>query len=104
MGDSEPIAPSTVVVATESHLATTIEDETVLLELESGTYYGFNEVGSQLWELLQEPQTVGDLCETIQSTYDEVPTKQCRRDVQTVLEEMDAAGLVEIEANTATSE
>lgn len=104
MGDTESIAPSTVVVATENHLATTVEDETVLLELESGTYYGFNEVGSQLWDLVQEPRTVDALCEAIQSTYDDVSAEQCRRDVQTVLEEMDAAGLIEIGADTATSE
>ncbi|OVE85252.1 hypothetical protein B2G88_12520 [Natronolimnobius baerhuensis] len=106
MGDTESIPVTAAVVATEDHLATTIDGETVLLELESGTYYGFNEVGSHLWELVQEPRTVESLCETIHAAYDDVSAEQCRRDVRDILHEMIDAGLIEVEAdnNPATQE
>ena len=42
-------------VTVPEHVYTeTVNDETVLLELESGQYYGLDAVGTRLWQLLTE--------------------------------------------------
>ncbi|THE65156.1 PqqD family protein [Salinadaptatus halalkaliphilus] len=93
------ISASTTVVATDDQLSTTIDGEAVTLQVESGTYYGFNEVASRIWELLQEPRTVGEITETILAEYDVSPD-QCRQDVESTVAEMATADLVETDPDT----
>lgn len=90
------VTESTTVVATDDQLSTTVDGEAVLLQLESGRYYGFNEVASRIWELVQKPRTMSEIRAEILDTYDVSP-EQCTRDVRSVLSEMAAADLVEID-------
>ncbi|RQG89295.1 PqqD family protein [Natrarchaeobius halalkaliphilus] len=90
------LSDSMTVVATDDHLATSIECETVILQLESGTYYGLNEVASHLWDLLQEPRTVAELHDELCTTYD-VSAERCRRDVESTLTNLADIDLVELE-------
>lgn len=53
---SDRIAASQDVVARE------VGGETVLLDLASGTYFGLNEVGGRVWQMLDSGSaTIGDL-------------------------------------------
>ena len=40
-------------------------EECVMMSIEAGSYYGLNAVGSRIWELLESPKTVGQLCRQI---------------------------------------
>lgn len=86
---------STEVVANDDCLSTTIDGETVILDTAAGRYYGFNEVGTFVWESLQDPRTVADLCETVVAEY-EVGYDRCRDDVDDLLTELTDKGLVRI--------
>ncbi|RQH01241.1 PqqD family protein [Natrarchaeobius oligotrophus] len=97
MGESN-LSESDEVVASNDHLSTNIDGETVILHLDSGTYYGLNEVASEIWSRLQEPRTVGELCEEILATY-EISPDRCTNDVESVLADLADADLVEIERN-----
>lgn len=94
--DEEDVTESTTVVATDEQLSTTIDGEAVILQLESGRYYGFNEVASRIWELVQEPRTIGEVRDEVLSTYD-VSSDRCTQDVRSILSEMAAADLIEID-------
>ena len=87
----------------QSALATSIDGEAVILETESGTYYGLNTVGTVIWELLEDVDTasVESLREHVLETYD-IPREQCEQDIEAFLSEMEAKGLLEIE-HTAES-
>jgi hypothetical protein len=84
-----------IVEKTESSLATTIDGEAVVLETESGVYFGLNEVATYIWERLDEPRSVAALREAILSEYDVTP-ERCARDLQRILTEFSDRGLVEL--------
>jgi len=91
---------SSRVAATTEVASAELQDEAVLLNLKDGVYYGLNPVGSRVWELVQEPRTVGEVCDTIASEYDVEPDR-CERDVVSLVQELAASGLVEVENETA---
>src|SRR5260370_31836616 len=89
------ISPQTTVVALSDQVSTRLDDETVLLELKKGTYYGLNSVGSLIWDLIQQPRRIEAVCSAVLEQYS-VDSETCKRDVLQVIEELQAAGLVEL--------
>lgn len=89
------ISLQTTVVAASEQVSTRLDNETVLLELKKGTYYGLNGVGTLVWEMVQQPQSIDAICVAVLSEYSVEP-EICRRDVLRLIEEMNAAGLVEL--------
>lgn len=92
---SPKISLGTIVVAASEQVSTRLDDETVLLELKKGTYYGLNAVGTVIWEMIQQPQSVESLYSAVLNQYNVEP-EICKRDVLRLIEEMEAAGLLEI--------
>lgn len=92
---SPKISLGTIVVAASEQVSTRLDDETVLLELKKGTYYGLNAVGTVIWEMIQQPQSVESLYSAVLNQYNVEP-ETCKRDVLRLIEEMEAAGLLEI--------
>lgn len=70
--------------------------ETVLLDLNSESYFGLDEVGTRVWQLLQESEDMQSVFETILTEYD-VKEEQLRKDLKVLVEKLLEAGLVEIE-------
>ncbi len=68
-------------------------DETVLMSLTNGEYYGMNEVGSKIWALLEEPHTVIQLAEKLATIYD-IDKDHCFQDIQLFLGELEKQGIV----------
>lgn len=68
-------------------------EEIVLLDLDSGTYYGLDEVGGRLWELITGTSTVGEAIETMLGEY-EVERDVLERDVFRLLGELEEKGLI----------
>ena len=70
-------------------MARQVGDETVILDLTSGTYYGLDPVGARIWQLMAEGQTLVKVCEVMLAEY-EVTREDIERDVlalvQTLLE------------------
>lgn len=75
--------------------------EAVLLNLESGQYYGLDPVGARIWELLREPHSVQKLQAAILAEY-EVDAETCLRDLSTLVAALQRAGLVEVQDGDAT--
>lgn len=71
-----------------------VGDETVLLNLESGTYFGLDPVGSRFLDLLEED---GSLALIIAKMFQEfeVTEEQLEADLLRLAEEMLASGLLE---------
>ncbi len=92
----EELPESATVVATESALATTIDGEAVILETDSGMYFGLNEVATYIWEQIQTQQTVQSLQDGISQQYAVTP-EQCEQDLETVLRTMEQKELITIE-------
>lgn len=92
---STTLTQSTTVVAAESALSTTIDGETVILHRDVGKYYGLNEVGTFIWELIQEPHSVDEVCQEVVTAYNVAP-ERCRSDVEELLADLEKKDLVRL--------
>lgn len=91
------IDSSTEVVAADDCLSTTLDGESVILHVEAGEYYGFNEVATDVWESLQEPKTVREVCDDVVEAYD-VDYERCRDDVDDLLVDLVERDLVRVDS------
>ena len=70
-------------------MAREVGEETVILDLASGTYYGLDPVGARIWQLMAEGQRLTQVCEVMLAEY-EVTREDIERDVlalvQTLME------------------
>jgi hypothetical protein len=71
------------------------EAETIIFHTQSGSYYILNEVATFIWTLIQEPQTITYLCDTILSEYAVTP-EVCLNDLLAILEQLATRELIEI--------
>ena len=70
-----------------------LSGETVLLNLESGVYYGLDAVGTRVWQLLQEGRTITSVCDVMAGEYDVSPDV-LREDVSRLVSELCERGIV----------
>ena len=90
------ITTNSVVVASKNQVSSDLANEAVILSLASGVYYGLDNVGVRVWELLKEPRSAGDIVTTIVAEYD-VERERCERDVLSLLGELEEKGLIEVQ-------
>ena len=72
-----------------------LEQEAVLLNLDSGMYFGLDPVGTRIWNLLAEGQSLLQIVSTIIAEY-EVDHEQCKSDLLKLLGDLEAQGLVTV--------
>ena len=70
-----------------------VDDETVLLNLESGIYFGVDEVGQRIWQLVGEGKTLREVVEAVVGEYD-VSRSQAEDDVLAFAETLIERGLL----------
>jgi hypothetical protein len=73
-----------------------LSGEAVKLNLNSGMYFGLDEIGARIWAALEEPRSLEYLGEIILRDY-QVDRETCERDVMAFLAELQFAGLIEID-------
>ena len=88
-----PLSLESHVVASDEQVSTSLGDETVILGMHDGVYYGLDAVGARVWALLATPRRVSELVEVVTSEFD-VGAERCERDVLALLEDLAARGLV----------
>jgi hypothetical protein len=89
------ITRRSTVVASPDQVSCDLDGEAAILNLRSGVYYGLDRVGAWIWNAIQTPQTVAEIQEAMLREY-EVEPERCERDLLALLEELAAAGLIEI--------
>ena len=92
---ADAILLDSVVVASKGQISTDLGGEAVILGLESGQYYSLNDVGTRIWDLVQEPKTVLDVRDAILDEY-EVEPERCEKELLDILKKMASAGLIEV--------
>lgn len=89
------VSKDSIVVASREQVSSDLAGEVVMLNLKNGTYYGLDEVGARVWSLIQEPRSVAALRDAITDEYDVEP-ERCEHDLLALLQELEAAGLIEV--------
>ena len=64
-----------------------VDQEIVALDREQGQVFGFNLVASDVWRLLEQPRTIGELCAKLEQRYT-VSSEECAADVADLLDRL----------------
>jgi hypothetical protein len=70
-----------------------LDGEAVLLNLDTGVYFGLDEVGTRVWALLVEHGTLERICSQLVEEYD-VELTVLEQDVSRLVEQMRDKGLI----------
>jgi len=83
-----------MIAASANAVARKVGGETVLLDLESGTYFGLNAVGSFIWALIEkEPRSLASLAEAVAADFD-VTRDEALRDITALAQSLAEHGLL----------
>jgi hypothetical protein len=74
-----------------------LDGELVLLNYDSETYFGLDEVGTRMWAVLQSAPTIEDAVVQLLEEFD-VGEEQLRTDVEQLVGRLVDGGLVELRA------
>jgi hypothetical protein len=89
------LSRSSKVVVSKDVVACDLGGETAMLHMKEGVYYGLNEMGTIIWDIIQKPITLQEVIENILDVYD-VDEETCYADLEELIEQMAENKLVEI--------
>ncbi len=85
--------PDRVVRISDQVVYKPVGNELVLLDFQTGMYFGLDPVGVRIWQLIAAHQPLGDIAETLLAEYD-VTREALEKDIDTLVEELERRGLV----------
>jgi hypothetical protein len=86
---------STVVVRTADLLTAPVDSEIVILNPSRDHYVGLDAVGRAVWDLIEQPCEVAELCRKLSADFDATPG-QIAADVLPFLAEMADEGIARV--------
>lgn len=92
---SNQTLPKTVKVS-DNVLFQQINNECVLLNMESEQYFGLDDVGARIWEILSEDGDTEKAIVKLQAEYD-TDAETLRKDLSTLLSELENEKLISVE-------
>ena len=72
-----------------------LDDELVMLDLGSETYFGLDEISTRAWRLIATKGTLGDVLEELEDEYEVEPERLCA-DLLAFAEHLQSQGLVKV--------
>lgn len=90
--------PQQVILSPEA-MFQEIGGEGVILDLSSSSYFGLDEVGVRLWQLLQADASLQAAHDALLAEY-EVEPAQLEQDLEKLIAQLVEAGLAKVEAFT----
>lgn len=94
---AEEISQDSIVCWSSVPVATEVNGEVVLMNLERDRCYGLGSTGSDIWRRLSLPIRVSELSTQLRQEYDSAPG-EIEADVLRTLKELAAEGLIEVRA------
>jgi hypothetical protein len=95
MSKPKEVSLDSRIVVVSEQIASQLGAESVILNLNDGMYYGLDTIGTRIWQLLEDPRRVREICALIQEDYDVEPT-ECENSILALVRELHGRGLVEI--------
>jgi len=91
------IATTSLVVRTEGMMTAPVDNEIVILNMKGNNYISLDAIGRRIWELLETPVNVDDLCRQLGTEFEGTQEQICT-DVISFLTELEQEGLVRVAA------
>ncbi len=70
-----------------------VGDETVILHLVNGAYYGLDPVGTRIWGMIKQGLALPDICQRLAIEY-EVDQETIEADARTFLTDLEGQGIL----------
>jgi hypothetical protein len=83
----EKITLQTLIQRNPEMVTSNIDGEIVMMSIENGEYYGLDEIGSRIWELLENPISADQLISCLLTEF-EVEEVTCKTDTLDFLNDM----------------
>lgn len=83
------------IVRTEGMMSAPVDDDMVILNIPKNNYVSLDQIGRRIWDLLESPLTVAELCATLSGEF-EGSSEQIAADVLAFLNELNSEGLVRV--------
>lgn len=81
------------IARADNLIFTDLDDETILMSIDQGAYYGMEQTARRIWELLESPRIISDLCSRLSEEY-RVEPALCEPEIISFLEELREEGLI----------
>lgn len=86
----------TIVCANPDAMSSSVGSETVILHFTAGMYFGLDEVGTRVWELVQNGRSVREIRDRLLEEYD-VDEERCDHAVRSLLTSLAEQGLITVD-------
>jgi len=86
---------NSTVKRNEEVFASEVDGEAVMMNIQTGKYYGLDEIGTRIWELMKEEIEVKKIINELRKEFD-VSEQQCKKDVLTLLGDLEKNQLIEV--------
>ena len=86
---------NTVVQRRDEHIFTRLDDELLALDPHRACCYALGGAAPRVWELISSPTPIGTMRDTLMAEYD-VDEATCLADLLALVDQLGAAGLVEV--------
>jgi hypothetical protein len=100
---SPPRTTQKAFIRSPKILFSQVDEEVVILNMYSNDYLALNPVASRIWQLLESPLTLSELCAQLMEEY-EVDQAICEAETQELLENLVAKQLIEVTTKEHTDE
>ena len=89
------ITPNSIVTRNEEIVAGVVDADVMMMSIESGKYFHLNTSAGRIWEMLEQPRTVTEICEMLSKGFKVTP-EDCLKDVLRFLDELASRKIVTI--------
>ena len=89
------VSVDSTVVASDGQVSSDFGEEVAILDFKAGVYYGLDDVGARVWQLVQEPKKVREIRNALLEEYEVEPVR-CERDLIALLRNLAGEELIEI--------
>lgn len=77
-----------------------IGGETVILDLKGEAYFGLNQVGTKIWQLLHDTSRPMEILDSLEQAYD-IERSELKQDLDELLEQLLESGLIHLKADSS---
>ena len=85
----------TLLCRSKDILANNVGNDTVMMSVEKGKYYGTNTTGSYIWKTLENPMAFGELCAKLAADFN-IDREQCVTEITPFIEQLKAENIIEV--------
>ena len=82
------------VIVRKNAFASRVKDDLVFFDEAAGQYFATGPVGADIWELIEQPRSLRDICAVLMERY-EVDEATCQAEAERFVAELLGAGLAD---------